>query len=80
MRSEPPAAARGLVDRAAHEWVPESEPPRHVRLADDIELQKLVDGPHRRVLRDTRGDRDQLWLKRIARHGRAFEYQTRRLG
>ena len=80
VRSQPPACRGGLVDRTSHQRVPEAEPPRHIRLADEIELQELVDGVHRRVLGRPRRGRGQLGLERVARHRRAFEHRARRLG
>ena len=48
--AEAPAAGRGLVDRAAHERVPEAEAARHVRGADEVAAQQLVERVHRRGL------------------------------
>jgi hypothetical protein len=42
VRAEPPAAGRGLVDRAPHERMPEAEAPRHVGLAHEVEAEQLV--------------------------------------
>ncbi len=54
VRAEAPAAGRGLVDRAAHERVPEAEAPGHVGGADEIELQQLVDCVHHAGLGQSR--------------------------
>ena len=48
--AQPPAAGRGLVDRAPNERMPEAEAPRHVGGANEIEPQELVDRVHRRRL------------------------------
>ena len=50
--AEPPAAGGRLVDRAPDERMPEAEAPRHVGGADEVELQELVDGVHRRSSRE----------------------------
>ena len=49
---QPPA--RGLVDRAPDERVPEAKAPRHVGAANEIEPQELVDRVHRRTPRMSR--------------------------
>ena len=43
VRTEPPAAGHRLVHRAADERMAEAEPPRNVRLADEIQPQQLVE-------------------------------------
>jgi hypothetical protein len=52
------------------------EPPRHLRLADEIQLQELVDGVHRRCLGYRRRSRGQLGLEWVASHRCAFEHQA----
>jgi hypothetical protein len=80
VRAESPAAGGGLVDRAAHEWVPKAEASRHVRCAKEIELQQLVHRLHHGSLRQLCCGRGQLELERIACHRRSFQGQTRRAG
>ena len=53
VRAQPPACRRRLVDRPSHERMPEAKAARHVGLADQIELQQLVDGAERRRARRT---------------------------
>jgi hypothetical protein len=76
--TQAPASRGGLVDRQPHERMPEPESPRHLRLPDEIELQELVDGVHRRRLGRRSRHGSQLGLERIARHRCAFEHQARR--
>ncbi len=78
--AQPPAAPGGLVDPPSDQGVPEAKPPWHVRLADEIELQELVDGVHRRLLGRGRRGRGQLGLEGVTRHRGAIQHQARRLG
>ena len=54
----------------------EPEAPRDVGDADEVELQELVDGVHRRSLGHVRRGGGQLGLERIARHRGSFEHQA----
>ena len=64
---EPPSAAGGLVDRAAHERVAEREAPRHGRRVQQAHVEQLVERRHplvRRQLPDLAGE---LGLERVTR-------------
>ena len=71
--AEPPAAGRGFVDRTANDRMPEAKAARHVRLADEIELEKLVDCFHRRRLGPFSCRGRELRLERVARDRRTLE-------
>ena len=67
VRDEPPAAAGGLVDRAAHERVAEREAAGHGGRVQKARVEQLVERGHpliRRQLRDLAGE---LGLERVAR-------------
>ena len=76
VRAEPPASGRRLVDRPAHERMPESEPPGDVRLAHEVESQQLVKRVERRRLASPRRRRGQLGIERIAGHRGTLEHAT----
>jgi len=46
VRTQPPAAGSGLVDRAPDEGVAKAEAPGHVSGLDDAESQKVIDCLH----------------------------------
>ena len=52
----------------------------HVGGANEIELQELVDGVHRRRLRHGGRGRRQFGLEWIARHRRSFEHEASAVG
>ena len=73
MSPKPPTGGGRLVDRAPHEGVPEAEPPGHVRRAEKIELQELVDSLHHRAFRKPGRGRRELGLERVSRHRGPFQ-------
>src|SRR5207244_5342742 len=75
-----PAAGGRVVDGASHERVAEAEPPRDVRVANQIELQEFVDCVHRRTLRRRSGGRRQLGLEWVACNSCSFENKACALG
>ena len=75
--AEPPAAARRLVHRAAHQGVAEAEATGHVRLAHEIECQQLIERVHRDRAARARGGGGELGVERVARDRRPLEHQQR---
>ena len=54
-----------------------TEPPRHLRAADEVEQQELVDRFHRGSLRCCGSCGGQLGLEGVARNRRSFEHAAR---
>ena len=77
VRAEAPAARRGVVDRSSHERVAEAETTRNVGMAHEVAAQQLVERRERGRLRDCRRRGYQLGLERVARDGRALQYEAR---
>jgi hypothetical protein len=75
--TEAPAGRRRLVDGSADEWVPETESPRHVGFAYEVEPYELVDRPHRFGFRRCGGGCCELGLERVTRDSGALEHQAR---
>ncbi len=77
---QPPASRCGLVHRATHEGMPEAKASRDVRRPDQIELQQVVDGDDRDVLRRAGSGGSQLGLEGIARDRSPLENRARAVG
>ena len=75
VRAQSPAAGRRLVDRPSNERMPEAKAARHLGLANEVELQQLVQGLERRRLGGRRGGRGQLGLERVAGYRCPLEHQ-----
>ncbi len=68
VRPQSPTAERRLIDPPSNERVPKAKAAGHLCLADEIELQQLVQGLERRRFGDRRRGRHKLGLKRVAGH------------
>ena len=77
VRAETPAARRGVIDRSSHERVAEAETTRNVGMAHEVAAQQLVERRECGRLRDCRRRSHQLGLERVARDGRALQYEAR---
>ena len=66
VRAQSPTAGRRLVDRPSNERMPEAKAARHLGLANEVELQQLVQRLERRRLGSRRGGRGELGLERVA--------------
>ncbi len=80
VRADAPAARRGVVDRSAHEWVPEAEAARNIGGPDEIASQQLIERLDCGHLGHPRRGRDQLWLERITRNRSSFQHSTSPVG
>ena len=74
VRAQPPPAGRRLVDGSADERMAETEAPRDVRVAHEVEPEQLVERVERRRLGQLRCGRDELRIERVAGDGRALEH------
>src|SRR5918996_2124357 len=66
VRAQSPTAGRRLIDRPSNERMPEAKAARYLGLANEVELQQLVQGLECRRLGGRRGGGGQLGLERIA--------------
>src|SRR5215207_1755661 len=78
-RIEPPAPGGGFIDRPAHQWMPEAEAARHIRRADEVPGEQLVERLHARLLVRSRCGGGQLRLERVARNRGAIQQRAGRL-
>ena len=75
VRSQPPALAGGLVDRATHERMPEPVSARDVRRRQQVRRHELVERRERDRLLELRRRGRQLEVRRIAGDRRAVREQ-----
>jgi hypothetical protein len=77
---DPPASARRLIDRAAHDGVAEAEAARHVGVADEVGPAELVQGVEHLGFGAVGRGCGELELERVAGHRGAVEHRPRVVG
>jgi hypothetical protein len=74
VRGDPPAAARGLVDRVPDDRVTEREAQRDVGGAHDARIEQFVESGERIGLRTLRDGGDDARLERLSRDGGGLQH------
>ena len=80
VRRNPPALPGGLVDRPAHDRVPEPEPSWHVGVCDELHSGELVDRVQHVGLGEVGGCGSEIYLERIAGDRGAVQHATNGVG
>ena len=73
VRRDPPAALRRVVDRPAHERVPEREPARDGGGRHEVRVEERVEQLEGALRRELGDPRRQCGLEGVSRHGGALE-------